>query len=134
MPTAACSKVSRNSFSRSIAYLKTPSAFVASFLGAEELLDDFRELAEQRHLDVAELAHLRVHGAQRADRLAVAGEQRDPEIGAAYGAALDTSGLFAKRGSAVASRTMNGRALEDGLGAERGRARGFAQRRGRSAI
>ena len=56
--------------------------FRRQFLGAEKFFDDFRVLAEQRHLDIAEAAYLRVHRAQRPDGLPVAGEQRNSHIGA----------------------------------------------------
>ena len=44
-------------------------------------LGNLGELAEDHLLDLAEGADLRVHGAQRSHRLAVAREQRDADIG-----------------------------------------------------
>ncbi len=98
-----------------------------NFLRGQKLLGDLRELRQHHELDFAEIARLRIHGAQRADGLAVAGIQGNTQIRAYPGlAGYQRVIREARIGRRVANR--QGLTLQDGLGTERAGAGALAQR------
>ena len=80
MPTGACSKVSRNSFSRSIAYCRTLSDFEASSFEHSRSSAIFANSDRTTTSTSPNSRSFGVHGAKRAHGLAIAGKQGNAEV------------------------------------------------------